>query len=66
MITITAARLMGTIYPGDRVTFERLDHRSWWQRVAPRWLGGQSKPQPFEGVIGAIINGHSFEAEQIQ
>lgn len=34
------------IKPGDIITFgEPLpDHRNWWQRRAPSWLGGRMEP----------------------
>lgn len=42
---------------GDTITIPRADYRNWWQRRAPKWLGGQDAPRPFEGTITTIASG---------
>lgn len=43
---------------GDTITGPPLpDRRNWWQRRAPKWLGGQDAPKPFEGTITEIVSG---------
>ena len=48
-----------TLKLGDTIThFKFPDNRTWWQRHAPRWLGG--KPSL---VVTAIAKGHAWSAE---
>ncbi len=40
---------------GDVVTMPLPDQRNWWQRHAPRWLGGRSATHPYgDFVITAV------------
>jgi hypothetical protein len=43
---------------GERIAGPALpDRRSWWQRTAPKWLGGKDAPRPLNAVITATGTG---------
>ena len=53
-----------TLKLGDTIThFPFPDNRTWWQRHAPRWLGG--KPSPYNGplMVTAIAKDPTWSAE---
>jgi hypothetical protein len=54
-ILITASHCFSE---GDIITFSQalVDHRNWWERNAPHWLGGLPPP-PASLVVSKIISG---------
>lgn len=55
ILTVTNVRV--AINVGDHIIMPWHDPRSWWQRLAPLWLGGRVAP-PKEYVITDMLTGN--------
>jgi hypothetical protein len=58
MPILTVSGFHGTINVGDSISGPGLpDRRSRWQKFAPKWLGGKSKPGRLECIVVAQLTG---------